>query len=53
MMPTIIFGTGGHARVVLDTLCCAGVSVFAFVDEQRRFETLDDVPVFGPKNIFG
>jgi len=47
MMPTIIFGTGGHARVVLDTLCCAGLSVFAFVDDQRRFETLDDLPVFG------
>lgn len=50
MMPTIIFGAGGHARVVLDTLCCAGVSVFAFIDEQRRIETLEGVPVFGTED---
>ena len=47
MMPTIIFGAGGHPRVVLNTLCCAGVSISAFVDEQRRIETLDGVPAFG------
>jgi sugar O-acyltransferase (sialic acid O-acetyltransferase NeuD family) len=50
MTPTIIFGAGGHARVVLDTLCCAGMSVFAFVDEHRRVESLDGVPVLGTED---
>jgi len=46
MMPTIIFGAVGHPRVVLNTLCCAGVSVSAFADEQRRIETPDGVAAF-------
>ncbi len=50
MFPTIIFGAGGHARVVLDTLCCAGVSVLAFLDEHRRVESLDGVPVLGTED---
>ena len=50
MFPTIIFGAGGHARVVLDALYSATVSVLAFVDEHRRVESLDGVPVLGAED---
>ncbi len=47
MTPNVIFGAGGHARVIFDALCSAGIPVLAFVDERRRIEVLDGVPVFG------
>jgi acetyltransferase EpsM len=46
MTPIIIFGAGGHARVVLDALLTSGASARAFVDDHRRVETLDGLPVW-------
>lgn len=43
--PTFIYGAGGHARVVLDALRWSGVSICGCVDEHRRVETLDGLPV--------
>lgn len=46
MLNVIIFGTGGHARVVLDLLICTGVSVFGLIDDCPTCGALDGFPVF-------
>lgn len=41
----VIFGTGGHARVVLDLLSCIGLSVFGFIDDTPTCDLLYGLPV--------
>lgn len=45
MMPTIIFGAGGHARVVLDMLRSSGFTPLCLVEDLRRHESLDGLQV--------
>lgn len=50
MPPIIIFGAGGHARVILDALSTSGASVHAFVDDHPRVEELDGLPVWNAED---
>lgn len=45
MFRIIIFGAGGHARVVSELISCTGASIFGFVDETPACRTLDGRPV--------
>lgn len=44
-VPLVIYGAGGHARVVLDIFSCLSVSVSALVDENPRIGIVDGLPV--------
>lgn len=46
MHKTVIFGAGGHARVISDIFNCLGVPVFGFVDDSPSFVELDGFPVY-------
>lgn len=49
-MKTLIFGAGGHGKVVFDILKAQGVSVDGFVDSRPRVPELFGVPVL-PESI--
>lgn len=48
--PVIILGAGGHAKVVLAALVCAGYEVLGLTDSDsaKHGATILDVPVLGP-----
>ena len=50
VVKTIIFGAGGHARVVSDLLSCTGASVFGFIDEAPTCDTLEGLPVLDARD---
>lgn len=45
MSSYLVYGAGGHARVVADTVVSAGDAVAAFIDDHATIATLDQVPV--------
>lgn len=49
MLPVIVIGAGGHAKVVLDALLAAGIEVLGLVDADpmRQNGTVLGVPVIG------
>lgn len=49
MSGVLIFGAGGHAKVVADILCCQGVSIRGFLDDdpQSWGTTRLGIPVLG------
>jgi sugar O-acyltransferase (sialic acid O-acetyltransferase NeuD family) len=46
----VVYGAGGHAKVVCDVLVCAGQTVLGFVDDDSRTHgtVVLGLPVFGP-----
>ena len=46
MYKILVYGAGGHARVVSDILSCAGLPLFGFIDEIPSCGMLDGFPVF-------
>ena len=46
----VVYGAGGHAKVVCDVLLCAGQTVLGFVDDDPRTHgtLVLGLPVFGP-----
>jgi sugar O-acyltransferase (sialic acid O-acetyltransferase NeuD family) len=49
-LPVVIYGAGGHAKVVCDVLQCAGRVVLGFIDDdlKRQGTTALGLPVLGP-----
>lgn len=47
MSPLVLFGAGGHARVVLDAARAAGMRVDWVIDDDPHDSALDGVPVVG------
>lgn len=48
-LPLVVFGAGGHGKVVADILLAAGLPVFGFVDDGRDVgEKVLGLPVVGP-----
>lgn len=45
MRSYLIYGAGGHARVVADAIRVGGGEVAAFIDDHAALETLDQAPV--------
>jgi sugar O-acyltransferase (sialic acid O-acetyltransferase NeuD family) len=45
--PLVVFGAGGHGKVVCDILLSAGETVFGFVDEAKVGARVLDLPVIG------
>ncbi len=46
MHKTVIFGAGGHARVISDIFNYLAVPVFGFIDDAPSFLQLDGLPVY-------
>ena len=46
----VVYGAGGHAKVVCDVLLCAGLEVLGFVDDDAKTHgtLVLGLPVFGP-----
>ena len=49
--PVLILGTGGHARVVADTLLAAGKTVIGFTDPAPQFERWRELPCLGGDEV--
>ena len=49
--PVLILGTGGHARVVADTLLAAGQTILGFTDPAPQFERWRDLPCLGGDEV--
>ena len=45
LRPLIIYGAGGHGRVVVDTLIESGMHVTCVVDDSKQVESLYGIPV--------
>lgn len=52
-LPIIIIGAGGHARVIADTLVCAGSIVMGFVDKDgsRNGQEMLGLPIMGGEDV--
>jgi len=43
----VIFGSGGHGRVIADTLRVGGFGIAGFLDDKPAAPTIDNLPVLG------
>tara|TARA_Y100000815_G_scaffold246892_1_gene246897 strand:- start:1563 stop:2210 length:648 start_codon:yes stop_codon:yes gene_type:complete len=50
-LPIIILGTGGHAKVVADTLLCCGQRIQGFIDPVAQFSAWCEIPYLGNDDI--
>lgn len=50
-LPILILGTGGHARVIADTLLCSGQRIQGFLDPEPQFTEWRNIPCLGSDNI--
>ena len=48
-LPIVIFGCGGHGRVVADTLKVAGAPLVGFLDDRPPASFVSEIPVLGDR----